>query len=260
MSRKLSNRQVGYILAGSALLALGLGSGIKLLTGVATDTQTATTASEPVAAPTELAEAGSTAFQAGPFVPSSRSLRLADPTLLKSTSKEARLETVAAGRPDPFASMVLPGPGRPKPAATAPVAAVAAVPPPVQTLPVIPVTATQALPPLPAAAPPLPSLGPVAAAPLLPMPNLGLPSAPPVSLVDRVEISGVAQIGSTVNVIIREPGATTSRYVRAGDAIAGGQVRVKRIDLSNAEPTVVLEYQGQEFYRSVGSTTLAGLF
>jgi hypothetical protein len=256
MWQKLSNRQIGLGLAGSVLLAIAVGSGLRMITSdpeVAVEPNAAAT-SPPAVIP----------FQAGPFVPSSPQLRLADPALLRSTPKEARLQTVAAGRPDPFAPVVLGGSPRPK---AAPVAAAVSAPPaapvalPGQPLPVMPVTATQALPPLPVAIAPLPALGPIAAAPgLVPaLPSLGAAGASSLSLVDRIEVSGVAQIGDRVSAIIKEPGASTSRYVRAGDAIAGGQVRVKRIDLSSGEPLVVLEYNGQEFYRSVGSTAVAGL-
>ncbi|HEY9879736.1 MAG TPA: hypothetical protein V6D29_14855, partial [Leptolyngbyaceae cyanobacterium] len=260
MSRKLSNRQIGLALAGSVLLALGIGSGIRLITASNTESSSEAT---PLAASSN-PDASSPVFQSGPFVPSSQALRLADPGLLRSTSQEARLQTVATGRPDPFAPIVQPSltPKKPQPAAAStnvapPPSAPAQVQP--QTLPVIPVAATQALPPLPSIVPPpLPSLGPIAATQPIELGAGSLPS-PTLSLVDRIEISGVAQIGSQINVIVKEPGTSISRYVRAGDAIAGGQVRVKRIELSSAEPQVVLEYNGKEFYRSVGSATLAGL-
>jgi hypothetical protein len=40
--------------------------------------------------------------------------------------------------------------------------------------------------------------------------------------------------------------------------LAGGQVRVKSIDTSSAEPVVVLTYNGQDYTRTVGSGTLIG--
>lgn len=249
-SFNLTNRQVGLILAGSVLLALGVGSAIRLTTSDPAEVTTAGASG---------ATSGTTAFQDGPFIPSSSGLRLADPSLLQSTPKEARLDAVVAGRPDPFAPVAQPVSVAPTQKAAEPLATVSTPPAPPQ-LPVIPVTATQALPPLPSVAPPLPNLGPVAALPVPSELSGGLaPSALPQNLVDRIEISGVAQIGDRVSVIVKEPGATTSRYVRAGDAIANGQVRIKRIELSGTEPAVVLEYNGQEFYRSVGSTALAGL-
>ncbi|MBD0336163.1 MAG: hypothetical protein ICV62_11795 [Cyanobacteria bacterium Co-bin13] len=253
----LSNRQIGIVLAGSMLLALGAGSAVRILTGGAPDPALAPTSKATGAGSTEASETA-IAFQTGPFVPSAPSLRLADPGLLKSTPQEARLETVVAGRPDPFAPIVLPGAVAPKQPAAPVVATATAAPVPVQNLPLIPVAATQALPPLPTM-PPLPILGPVAAAPTAPFSNSQL-LAVPQNPVDQVEISGVAQIGDRVSLIVKEPGVMVSRYVRAGELIAGGQVRVKRIDLSSSEPVVVLEYNGQEFYRSVGSAALAGLF
>lgn len=220
MSPKLSNRQIGLALVGSVLLALGVGSGIRLLT--ASNTESAPEGTPLVASTGP--ETSSQVFQGGPFVPSSRSLTLADPGLLRSTSQEARVQTVATGRPDPFASIVQPSliPKKPQPAAaTTKVAPPTppAAPTSVQTLPVIPVTATQVLPPLPSMAPPLlPNLGPVAAA--QPLESGGSSANSSLSLVDRIEISGVAQVGNRVSVIVKEPGSTISRYVRAGGTAA----------------------------------------
>jgi Tfp pilus assembly protein PilP len=80
----------------------------------------------------------------------------------------------------------------------------------------------------------------------------------PQSPVDQIAITGVAQIGNTVSVIVRETGSASGRHVRAGDILAGGQVRVKSIDTSTAEPTVVLTYNGQDYTRTVGSGALIG--
>ncbi len=76
--------------------------------------------------------------------------------------------------------------------------------------------------------------------------------------VDQVAITGVAQIGDTVSVIVRESGNASSRHVKPGDLVAGGQVRIKSIDTSAAEPMVVLTYNGQDYIRTVGSSALIG--
>lgn len=259
MARKISNRQAIAILAGSVALSLGVGAGIRLLTSPQPADISETSGQEaatvvPPAAENEL-------FADGTFVPASRDLRLANPELLQSTPKDDRLAVIlpsVGGRPNPFTPLVAAKPtAKPEPAPAA--AAIAAASPAMnpQPLPVVPVAATQSLPPLP----------PIAPAPsaLLPQPSTAavpssLPPTPvPVSPVDRVEITGVAQIGDRTSVIIREVGLSTSRYVREGDLVAGGQVRIKRIDMSSTEPVVVLEFNGQEFYRTVGSGALVGM-
>jgi hypothetical protein len=69
----------------------------------------------------------------------------------------------------------------------------------------------------------------------------------------------VVQLGNRSALIVREPNTTTSRYTYAGDYLAGGQVLVKHIDISNQEPLVILEYNGREYSRMVGSGPLASL-
>ena len=78
------------------------------------------------------------------------------------------------------------------------------------------------------------------------------------SPIDQIAITGVAQIGNAVSVIVRESTGASSRHVKVGDMLAGGQVRVKSIDTSSAEPVVVLTYNGQDYTRTVGSGTLIG--
>jgi hypothetical protein len=86
------------------------------------------------------------------------------------------------------------------------------------------------------------------------------PTVNPVlqSPVDQIAITGVAQIGNAVSVIVRESTGASSRHVKVGGMLAGGQVRVKSIDTSSAEPVVVLTYNGQDYTRTVGSGTLIG--
>jgi len=67
-------------------------------------------------------------------------------------------------------------------------------------------------------------------------------------------ITGVVDMGSNnILIVLRSPMEETSRYVRVGQYIAGGQVLVKRVvnDETNS-PTVVLEEKGQEFYKRIG--------
>lgn len=272
MNLKLSNRQTVAVLVGSFCLALGIGSGLKLWL---TDDQTAVVdIQEKSPDSLAVAETSPQSFDQ-PFVGVSSGLDLANPALLKSTPKDERVITVAAGRSNPFAPITRPAPvaSRSKPQSNSqsnqqPTATSPAAPPAATTVPVAVNRTLPTLPPM-AATP-----APVGSAPLPTVavaPNSDINFTPnaqgsqslnplPASPVDRVEISGVAQLDGRVRVIIRELGADTSRHVAVGDRIAGGQVRVKRVDLSGIEPMVVLEYDGREFYRSVGSTSLAGMF
>lgn len=268
MSKQLSNWQISALLVGSMAFALAVGGTLKLLMISSSKTPTAPTASE--SPESEVAFADSeTAFQSGPFIPSAQNLQLADPGLLKSTSQAARLDTVVAGRPDPFSPVVRPSSlptSKASPATVPAPPAIAVSTPqipaaPQGPLPVVPVAATQAL-------PPLPSLPIPANLPIPPVPSLGnngtavaaLPQGVPQSLsvVDQIEISGVAQMGGQIRVILKESGSSSSRHVAVGETIAGG-VKVKRVDLGSGDPVIVLEHQGQEHYRTVGSSAIAGL-
>jgi hypothetical protein len=77
-------------------------------------------------------------------------------------------------------------------------------------------------------------------------------------VVDQITVSGVVQIGSQVQAIITEPGNSGGRRVAPGDTVAGGRVRVKSIDVSGADPVVVLTYDGRDHYRTVGSSAMIG--
>ncbi|WOD38159.1 hypothetical protein [Nodosilinea sp. E11] len=275
----LANRKLYSAIAGGLLLAVAAGATFKLTTLTATDSP-ATGTSAPSDQGVATADAdfdgalvpatgdAATPFQSSqPFFQASRSLRLADPSLLRSTSPQARVEAVSAGRSDPFASVILPGPRVSRPA---PAAAVLTPAPPAiasQGLPTVPVTSTASLPALPQ----------IEAQPVV-IPNLPLPflpgNLPPVptdlavaptgsptfqNLVDQVVVSGVVQVGSGVSVIVTEPGSTVSRRVSQGDMLAGGRIRVKSVDLSGQEPMVVLTYDGRDYTRSVGAPMVSAL-
>lgn len=198
---------------------------------------------------------------ASPFVTASSSLTLADPALLQSTSAQTRVPTIAAGRPDPFAPLVIPPRPQPTlgvlsapPPPPTPMAVPVAQPAPAQSLPAVPVAATQSLPPLPTVTipnlpvPPIPGGFPLAEGAT----GVMAPSPALTSTVDQVTVSGVVQIGQQVHAIVIEPGSPSGRRVAQGDMVAGGQVRVKAIDLSSSDPTVVLTYNGRDYYRTVG--------
>ncbi len=168
------------------------------------------------------------------------------PGLMPQTNAPARANGVTTGRLDPFAA-VQSGPlVFPVKVATAPAKpriAVSAKPQPVR---------------LPATAPtlstvPLPSL---ATTPTVNMPPLSLPVVPasPTAIAERINITGVLQVQGKWHVIVKDSETSPSRYVSAGDTLAGGQVTIKRI-IAGIEPLVVLQQNGKEVTRTVGSGT-----
>lgn len=83
------------------------------------------------------------------------------------------------------------------------------------------------------------------------------PALPPPplqpDLARTVAITGVIQVGSEPQAIIKVPNEATSRYVRVGQRLANGQVLVKRIEINEgADPIVILEQYGIEVSRAVG--------
>ncbi len=107
---------------------------------------------------------------------------------------------------------------------------------------------------------PLPALQPAPADPNL-LPSVPVGTTPPVnpapvSTIDSIEVSGVVQVGQRVSAIVRVPDEGTSRYVNVGDYLANGRILVKRINISADEPTVILEQDGREVVKTVGSSSL----
>ena len=84
--------------------------------------------------------------------------------------------------------------------------------------------------------------------------NPALPPPPlQPDLARTVAITGVVQVGSDPQAIIKVPHEATSRYVRVGQRLANGQVLVKRIEINEgADPIVILEQYGIEVGRAVG--------
>ncbi|WP_416676493.1 hypothetical protein [Egbenema bharatensis] len=186
-------------------------------------------------------------FQSAPVAVNSSPLPA--PNLIPPTTTPERLPQVAAGRDDPFASIAI-SPNvtvRNRPAPQ--VLSVPAAPPPLPAP-----SSAQTLPALPALeAPPLIATEPF---PLIATP----PVAPPSRLSEAIEISGVVEVGGKMSVIIHVPDERSSRYAAVGDYLANGKVLIKRVEMG-AEPTVILEEDGVETIRYVGSSSsLAGLF
>ncbi|MBE9061997.1 hypothetical protein [cf. Phormidesmis sp. LEGE 11477] len=89
-----------------------------------------------------------------------------------------------------------------------------------------------------------------------PSPVVELPSIPQPVVAPTVAVSGVIQLGGTPYAIVRA-GNEPERYVRVGDRIGNGSVRVKRIDTLAYEPKVIFEENGIEVARPVSSAETA---
>lgn len=72
------------------------------------------------------------------------------------------------------------------------------------------------------------------------------PPKPEPDQARAVSVSGIIDINGEKHAIVKAPGETHSRYVKTGDLLANGQVLVKRIDVNQDNPQVVLEQLGQE--------------
>ncbi|NJM57625.1 MAG: hypothetical protein HC857_09585 [Synechococcales cyanobacterium RU_4_20] len=76
---------------------------------------------------------------------------------------------------------------------------------------------------------------------------------PDPALARAVEVTGVIQIGSTYQAIVKAADEPTSRYVSVGQRLSNGRVLVKRIESNGSEPVVILEEGGVEVVRAVGA-------
>jgi hypothetical protein len=185
------------------------------------------------------------------------------PGLVQPTNATARLPQIASGRRDPFAAVVtspviVPTVANP---AGRPIPQVAPVPKVVASAPTRPAPAQPAPAPVVAMAP-LPQLQPssssITTVPLPPpAPFSAVAPVAPVRVADTIEVTGVVQVGQKVSAIIKVPAESSSRYVSEGEYLAGG-ILVKRIELgTQEEPLVVLEQNGVEIVKTVGSSTVA---
>ncbi|MGV0023470.1 hypothetical protein [Phormidesmis priestleyi] len=180
--------------------------------------------------------------------------------MIQSTNAQARLSQIStANRRDPFAALL---PTNIKVATINTPQSTVTRSAPTQAQKLQPVKPTQApqilLTPLtPNSLPVLPSL-PVNSAPLTPNTLPILPSVSRTSLADAIEITGVIQVGGKVTAIVQSPTESTARYVRPGEYLANGSVLLKRIIMSKTgEPTIVLQQNGVEVTKSIGSTRVA---
>lgn len=188
---------------------------------------------------------------------------LAVPGLLPPTNSSDRLPQVTVRQSDPFsAAATLPTTPPPAPAVAAP----AAVTRPAAPSNPAPATAPAARPAPAAQSAPSPAPQPAPATPAATTPTVSVPAATaaspvpapvpsPTQIASAIEVSGVVQAGNITSAIVQVPNEGTSRYVSAGDYLANGRVLVKRIEVgTDGEPVVILEQNGVEVIRSVGSS------
>lgn len=154
-------------------------------------------------------------------------------SLRKATDPDDRLKVAQSrqGRPDPFA--------------VNPITVTVELPPPtpVPTLP-----ATPNVPNLPGV-PTLPGT-PIGGLPDRPVvPTVILPDP---TLAKAIVVTGVVQVGSSPQAILRSPLEPSSRYVSPGQRVANGKVLVKRIEVRGSDPVVILEESGIEVVKFVG--------
>ena len=183
--------------------------------------------------------------------------------LIQSTDSNERLQQISNSRSDPFAVVPIPPPRQitPPPAPPAPTA----VAPPDGTAgaPAGPGTPGAGAPVAvgpgaPGATPGTPGTTPVAPGagqPATPPPLAPLPALPQPTLAEAVQVSGVMTIGNENFAVVQT--SAGSQYVRVGQRVSNGQVLIKRIDLRGSEPMVVLEENGIEVSRPVGSPVQA---
>lgn len=97
-----------------------------------------------------------------------------------------------------------------------------------------------------------------AVTPLVPIKTALLtpPAAKPaivLELAQAVQVSGVSQINGQIQVIVKLPGESFSRYLSVGEKVLNGKVLIKRVqDPTAITPIVVLEEAGIEVLRRVG--------
>ncbi len=171
--------------------------------------------------------------------------------LIQSTDPSARAQAVARSRSDPFATLPIP------------------LAPKLVDLPKGPstgagnassgrsVASPRANTPAKAAGPTPPAVR-VREQPLAePSPIAMLPPIPQPVIAPTVAVSGVIQLGGTPYAIVRS-GGEPERYVKVGDRIANGSVRVKRIETLAYEPRVIFEENGIEVSKPISGDRSEG--
>ena len=174
-----------------------------------------------------------------PFQPALASVPVPNvPNLIPPTNPTERLPEIATGRPDPFAALLV----TPTIVSTQPIAPpTSSIAPPIGTVPVSAMPIGR----VPPAAGTLPTFQPGGIN--------SMPPAIPLSVAEAIEVSGVVQAGSKTSIILKVPDEQTSRYAGVGERLANGRVLIKRVEMGS-EPVVILEQDGREFAKSIGSS------
>jgi hypothetical protein len=81
------------------------------------------------------------------------------------------------------------------------------------------------------------------------------PLLPDPVLAKSVEVTGIVQVGGSIQAIVKAPDEPSSRYVGVGQRLSNGQVLVKRIETAGSEPVVIFEQSGVEVSRAVGQSS-----
>ncbi|MEB3251247.1 MAG: hypothetical protein VKO01_03800 [Cyanobacteriota bacterium] len=191
---------------------------------------------------------------AEPLVPAAPGFAaIAQANLIQSTDPDERRRLVNSSRPDPFATVPIPPPPRIIPNSTPVV-----VPGPVKG-PVAPSTQRPG--------PPIPSPG-AGAKPSTAGISTASPGAAPgiddntdmVTLqpspalqAEQVQVTGVIALGGYRYAIVQSPEQPGGQYIKVGQRFGeGNQILVKRIEIQDQEPIVILEEDGREVPRFVG--------
>ncbi len=190
---------------------------------------------------------------------------VAAPDLIRSTDPDARTRQINRNRVDPFASLPIPpapdlvvvpavaaagnsgvfssgggGSSGSTASASRTTSGTASGSAARSSVPAIRIATAPLPPPVRMQPNSAPLVNPIAALPAIPRPVI----APTIS------VSGVIQMGNEPYAIVRM-GSEPERYVRVGDRLAGGSVRVKRIETLAFEPRVILEENGIEVARPI---------
>jgi len=80
------------------------------------------------------------------------------------------------------------------------------------------------------------------------------PPKPSTELAQSIELLGIVQVGTEIQLLVRTPDSPFGRYVSVGETVANGQVLIRRVERmqGGGEPTVILVQNGIEVSRSVG--------
>lgn len=75
----------------------------------------------------------------------------------------------------------------------------------------------------------------------------------PEFLAESVVVTGIVQLEDAIQIILKAPRESFSRYVQIGQYISNGEILVKRVEgIDSRTPVVILEQSGKEVRRPIG--------